>query len=257
LSLRLRLHLAPDPTHPLNSPPFLSNYDPAAPKQPFLPTFLYLNQEMVRANARIDQRHNWDSVWWEWPLNLRGVLYYGPIDLEGDGLQTLVYLLGNPGVIWPVGIAVILSACLALVYLRQRTQAAFNYAGHGAFWARIAWCQATFVLNLLPYVLVVRSCFIYHYMPALMYGEILTALLVDKVRRWVERGGEGSSCHCLARQLHSAHTFANLYAYPPFQLAGPRRMPLACKLLLGVVVLTWLHFAPWVYGIREWKVVLR
>lgn len=26
-----------------------------------------------------------------------------------------------------------------------------------------------------------RSCFIYHYMPALMYAEVLTALLVDKL----------------------------------------------------------------------------
>ena len=53
--------------------------------------------------------------------------------------------------------------------------------------------------NLLPYVLVTRSCFIYHYMPALMYGEIMTALLVDK-------------------------------------LAGRKFMPLACKVILAVVL---------------------
>jgi len=68
--------------------------------------------------------------------------------------------------------------------------------------------------NLLPYVLVTRSCFIYHYMPALMYGEIMTALLVDK-------------------------------------LAGRKFMPLACKVILAVVLAVWLHFAPWVYAIRE------
>jgi hypothetical protein len=96
---------------------------------------------MIRANARIDQRHNWDSVWcvvfalsarecalapharngtqlsalsyplpatprpslrppppprvrrWEWPLNLRGILYYSiPRD---HGHTEMVYLLGE------------------------------------------------------------------------------------------------------------------------------------------------------------------
>ena len=28
-------------------------------------------------------------------------------------------------------------------------------------------------------------------------------------------------------------------------------MPLACKVILGVVLAVWLHFAPWVYAIRE------
>lgn len=28
-------------------------------------------------------------------------------------------------------------------------------------------------------------------------------------------------------------------------------MPIACKVILGVVVAVWLHYAPWVYAIRE------
>jgi dolichyl-phosphate-mannose--protein O-mannosyl transferase len=51
-----------------------TNYDPLAPHPGILRTFLQLNAEMLSANARIDVRHNWESVWWEWPLNLRGVL---------------------------------------------------------------------------------------------------------------------------------------------------------------------------------------
>jgi dolichyl-phosphate-mannose--protein O-mannosyl transferase len=53
-----------------------TNYDPLAPHPGYLTTFFQLNQEMLSANARIDVRHNWESVWWEWPLNLRGILYY-------------------------------------------------------------------------------------------------------------------------------------------------------------------------------------
>ena len=31
---------------------------------------------MLRANASITQRHPWETVWYEWMLNLRGLLYY-------------------------------------------------------------------------------------------------------------------------------------------------------------------------------------
>ena len=99
---------------------------------------------MVRANARIDQRHNWDSVWWEWPLNLRGILYYS-LELK-HGYTEMVYLLGNPLVLWPVLFFVLLSAVLVLVYMRQRTRPKFNYAGYGPLATRLVFCLAMYVL---------------------------------------------------------------------------------------------------------------
>jgi dolichyl-phosphate-mannose--protein O-mannosyl transferase len=56
-----------------------------------------------------------------------------------------------------------------------------------------------------------RSAFIYHYMPALMYAEVLTALMVD-------------------------------------QIAGPRAMPVVTKVLVGIVTIGFLFYAPWVYA---------
>jgi dolichyl-phosphate-mannose--protein O-mannosyl transferase len=41
--------------------------------------------------------------------------------------------------------------------------------------AFVAW-----IFNLLPYVAVARSSFIYHYMPGLLYAQLLTALWIDK-----------------------------------------------------------------------------
>ncbi len=66
-----------------------SNYDPLAKHPGYLTTFLQLNQEMLAANARIELRHNWESVWWEWPLNLRGLLYYSK-DIPGAINRTKV-----------------------------------------------------------------------------------------------------------------------------------------------------------------------
>ena len=40
------------------------------------PLPLQLNGEMLSASARITLRHHWESTWTEWPLNIRGLLYY-------------------------------------------------------------------------------------------------------------------------------------------------------------------------------------
>ncbi len=121
-----------------------TQYDPAAVRPPWFENFFYLNAEMVRANARIDQRHNWDSVWWEWPLNLRGILYYSLEKKHGH--TELVYLLGNPAVIWLVLAGVVSSVLVGLVYLRARTRPPHDYAGFGPFFVRQMYCLATYIL---------------------------------------------------------------------------------------------------------------
>ena len=45
----------------------------------------------------------------------------------------------------------------------------------------MAFCVLTYALNLLPYIAVNRSAFCYHYMPALMYAELLSALTMDRL----------------------------------------------------------------------------
>ena len=39
----------------------------------------------------------------------------------------------------------------------------------------------SWVCNLAPYVLVQRSSFVYHYMPGLLYAELLAALWLDRI----------------------------------------------------------------------------
>lgn len=52
------------------------SYDPYAPKPSFWWSYTYLVKDMIVSNANILEPHAWESVWWEWILNLRGVLYY-------------------------------------------------------------------------------------------------------------------------------------------------------------------------------------
>lgn len=47
--------------------------------------------------------------------------------------------------------------------------------------SRIVFCAVAYALNLLPYIAVSRSAFLYHFMPALMYSQIIAALFLDQV----------------------------------------------------------------------------
>jgi len=165
---------------------------------------------MLSANARIDTPHHWMSKWWTWPINARGVLYYSS-DVEDDK-QQLIYLLGNPAAIWLVLAGVLTGFVVLFMYCRCR-------AGHDAFfpnWVRafaatLAYTCIIWLLNLLPYILVSRAAFVYHYMPALLYAELATAIVVDK-------------------------------------LSG-KYLNTVAQVLGGVVLAVWLMFSPWVYGI--------
>lgn len=190
-------------------------YDATAPKPPFLVSFFQLNAEMLSANARITQRHHWESYWWEWPLNLRGILYYSR-DM-GHSYTQSVYLLGNPLVIWLVAASLAVSVGVLGIYWRYRRfggtsspEYAFLDRWNPTF-TSITFCICAYIFNLLPYVAVTRSCFAYHYMPALLYGELLTALLVDA-------------------------------------LAGHKYMRRAMIWLLVPITAAFLFYSPWIYS---------
>jgi dolichyl-phosphate-mannose--protein O-mannosyl transferase len=117
---------------------------------------------MIVASARIEQRHHWDSVWYEWMLNLRGILYYSRD--AGHTYTETVYLLGNPLVIWPVLAALCLVVVMLFFYGRYRTDPLFELPQrYSYFVAASTFCFLAYWLNLLPYLAVRRSSFIYHY----------------------------------------------------------------------------------------------
>ena len=66
-------------------------------------------------------------------------------------------------------------------------------------------------MNLLPYIAVSRAAFIYHFMPALMYSQVIAALVLD------------------------------------YTLAGRRKAVFrACTAIAAV---SYLYFCPWVYAL--------
>jgi dolichyl-phosphate-mannose--protein O-mannosyl transferase len=160
------------------------SYDPSARRPNFWRTFLYLNYRMLASNANVKKRHSWESTSVQWIGNWRGVLYYThrePTTPEGErGRRAIVYLIGNPvGMVLCVACVVLFVGALAYL-LRMRSfpkSGAQNVSLYNVYTG--IFLLSGWVCNLAPYVLVDRAAFLYHYMPALFYGQLLSGVVID------------------------------------------------------------------------------
>lgn len=157
------------------------NYDPEAKRKPFFHLLWYLNKYMFTANAGITSRHHWESTWYQWIINWRGLLYYNQ---QIDKDWAAVYLHNNPVVCWVCGAFVMLFIVTFLMSIRYRSckllsisrRIRFHYASRTCVFLFWGW-----LINLLPYILVDRSAFVYHYLPGLIYAQLLTGVVVDQL----------------------------------------------------------------------------
>lgn len=159
-----------------------AEYDPAAKRVSFLRLFWYLNRRMVQSNANIKKRHTWESDWYHWIVNWRGVLYYLHKEARDNiTIRTQIYLFGNPVVtyltLFCVGAFVMLLVLCARYrnhVQKRKVYGKFEQIGYNGVFLLSGW-----LCNLLPYILVDRAAFIYHYIPGLFYGQLLAGLVLD------------------------------------------------------------------------------
>jgi dolichyl-phosphate-mannose-protein mannosyltransferase len=170
---------------------------------------------MLSANARIETPHHWMSKWWSWPINSRGVLYFAENTKGGE--QRMVYLLGNPAVSWLVGGVLVFAVALLVIGLRYRRDTVMRFRRPTRQWfCVIAFLLFAYFVNIAPYMAVDRAAFIYHYMPALFYGILLTAVTLDRV-------------------------------------IGRVYFPVVSQAILTGVIACYIYFAPWVYCLPRTK----
>ena len=159
------------------------SYDPKAVRRPFHELFVYLNKYMFTANAGITTRHHWESFWYQWIVNWRGLLYYNK---QIDGNWASVYLHCNPIVCWVCAVCVALFVFGFLMSVRYRSVKLLSPSKRESLRDAMRTCVFLFwgwLINLLPYILVDRSAFVYHYLPGLIYAQLLTGVLVDQLPR--------------------------------------------------------------------------
>jgi len=129
---------------------------------------------MLDYHANLVAEHYFSSPWYEWPLIVKPMWYY-QADFKGAGMASSILSFGNPAVWW-TGLAGILFVLGCSVY-RNLLPAVGVLPGREDEDDRtlpvIAIC---FLSAYLPWVLVSRLTFIYHYFASVPWIIIATAL---------------------------------------------------------------------------------
>ena len=129
--------------------------------------FVELQHQILRYHTHLLATHAYQSRWWQWPLTLRPVWYYSDVtdaavaNIYANG-NTVLYCMFVPAVVW-----------LTSRWSRRRDPAAVVLViGFFGQW--------------LPWALVPRISFAYHFLPAVPFGCLALAValveLFDKGR---------------------------------------------------------------------------
>ncbi len=157
-------------------------------------------------NGGAVMEHPFMSQWWEWPFMDASTVPFAATH-EGGQLKAL----GNPAVWWGVTANFCAVTPLWLGVWALGVGGGGQQAGGGGAASSAAGrapktvaalgplvipfvvFYAGYLLNLVPYQLITRSKFVYHYIPALMQGVLLFAVAVEGLLRFSRVAGWGGA----------------------------------------------------------------
>jgi dolichyl-phosphate-mannose-protein mannosyltransferase len=153
---------------------------------------LGLQGSMYIYHSTLVATHPFSSAWWSWPLMLK------PLWLSGSSLpqniRSTITLLGNPAVWWVgfasvIGVTAIAATSLLGRFRKQsaeKTPAADGVVG--GFDLAAVFIAVVFFFQWLPYVLISRITFIYHFYVSVPFLCLASAYLINRYwsNRWVK-----------------------------------------------------------------------
>lgn len=121
---------------------------------------------MYHYHSTLKATHPYQSPWWQWPLIIRPMWYYVNYDVAEGSIGT-ISAMGNPAVWWVCCVG----SVMALIKL-IRGKLKPNAIWFVLFTALFA--------EFLPWVLVTRCTFIYHYFASVPFIILITAYLLKQ-----------------------------------------------------------------------------
>ncbi len=113
--------------------------------------------------------HYFRSPWYQWPIIWWPMWYYSGTGYMPEGTISSISCMGNPAVWW-FGLVALLF-CVGRVCVKRRAHRADVLVVIG------------FASQFLPWVIVPRSTFIYHYFASVPFIILASALLLDAIRK--------------------------------------------------------------------------
>lgn len=117
---------------------------------------------MFNYHSGLEATHPFASDWWQWPLDVVPVLFYRGSDMLGD-LSGSASTMGNPFIWWMTVPAIIFATVIAY-YKKDRRMVPVL----AAYWSQY-----------LPWILVSRLVFIYHYFSCVPFAIIAIVYVME------------------------------------------------------------------------------
>ena len=115
-----------------------------------------------------DDTHFFRSYWYQWPVVWWPMWFYSGTDFMPAGMISSISCMGNPAVWW-FGLAAIIFVTVRMCWARRASK-------------KYVITVIGFAAQFLPWVIVPRSTFIYHYFASVPFIIIASALLLDAIR---------------------------------------------------------------------------
>lgn len=129
---------------------------------------LSVQEFMYSYHSGLTAVHDFQSTWYEWPLIFRPIWYY--IRYPSDGVASTISAMGSPAVWWP---CFIMSALAAIAVFTKRLRLT----------KRLEAIFIAMAFNFLPWVLITRCTFIYHYFATVPFIILCSVYLLASLER--------------------------------------------------------------------------
>lgn len=141
--------------------PHFAPYDVPAGRISFMEKFIELNRQMYTSNSNFSAKHQDESTPMQWVTTLKKPVHYW-LKIEKKQISQIIFF-GNP-FIWIFGILGVI--CFPIFWNKIKLKTEIKLALFFGFW-----------LNFIPFFLVRRLLFLYHYLSALVFSIILFSIL--------------------------------------------------------------------------------
>ncbi len=124
-------------------------------------TVFDLQLGMFGYHAGMEATHPFSSPWWSWPLMLKPLwLYSNTLTSNGPAMVSTIVLMGNPVIWWcsiPALIFILVRFVANKIRKREDERSSLSFVS--------LFILVPFLFQWIPYVLITRILFIYHFVP--------------------------------------------------------------------------------------------
>lgn len=155
-------------------------------------------QGMLRYHSTpgLGMDHAFYSPWYQWPLSIKP-MYYAADAYEPAGYASSILAFGNPAVWW-VGLIALLTVLYAFLrhqmypalFAGYRADKCYPLAPKGERDVRPALLLICFAAQYLPWMLVPRGTYIYHYFPSVPFIILCATLVFEYIEDYLTASDE-------------------------------------------------------------------